>query len=125
MQLPFNGVDDIADEVLSPGLTLPHVNDTFIGWSFSDRTVNIQQMRCMVQHMLLHYRVTQTVLAPPPAPVSVIHLTVDPHDDGMLSLEDPSDSDEEPYMSDSDSETDEGMQPLIELSDSDSGYGSD
>ncbi|KAJ7593194.1 hypothetical protein C8J56DRAFT_886192 [Mycena floridula] len=124
-QLPFNGVDDIADEVLSPGPTLPHINDAFIGWSFSDRTVDVQWTRCLVQHMLLRYRVTQTVLAPPAAPVGVIHLTVDPHDDGMLSLEDPSDSDEEPYVSDSDSETDDGMPPLIELSDSDSGYGSD
>ncbi|KAJ7579799.1 hypothetical protein C8J56DRAFT_1169626 [Mycena floridula] len=93
-------------------------------WSFSDRTVDVQRTWCVVQHMLLRYRVTQSVSAPLAAPVGVIHLSVDPHDDGMPSLVDLSDSDQEPYDSDSESDSDDGMPPLIDLSDSDSGYGS-
>ncbi|KAJ7575669.1 hypothetical protein C8J56DRAFT_1063273 [Mycena floridula] len=91
---------------------------------FSDPTVEVQHTQCVVQHMLLRYRVTQSISAPLAAPASVIHLSVDPRTDGMLSLVDLSDSNEEPD-SDSNSDSDNGMPPLINLSDSDSGYGSD
>ncbi|KAJ7589400.1 hypothetical protein C8J56DRAFT_1049053 [Mycena floridula] len=124
-QLPFNGVDNIADEVLSPGPTLPHVNDAFIGWSFSDRTVDIQRTQCMVRRMLLHYRVSTTVSAPPATPSGLIRLSVTPHNDEMPPLVDwDSDDASEPSDSDSGSDTDSDMPPLVDLYDSDSGYGS-
>ncbi|KAJ7588617.1 hypothetical protein C8J56DRAFT_889389 [Mycena floridula] len=131
-QLPFNGVDNIADEVLSPGLTLLHANDAPMGWSFSDHTVDIQRTRCMVQCMLLYYRVTtsvkissQTVSAPPATSSGLFRLSVTPHDNEMPPFVDwDMDHASEPSDSASGSDTDSDMPPLIDLYDSNSGYGS-
>ncbi|KAJ7588752.1 hypothetical protein C8J56DRAFT_1049673 [Mycena floridula] len=63
-----------------------------------------------------------TESAPPPF-ATAIHVSIDPYA-GMPSLADISDSDEASYDSDSDSDSDNGMPPHVDLSDSDSGYGS-
>ncbi|KAJ7585953.1 hypothetical protein C8J56DRAFT_891813 [Mycena floridula] len=127
-QLPFNNVDDIAEEVLVSvtAARIPiYINEASIGRSFSDQTVNVLQMRSVVQRMLLRYTVAETISAPPAAPSGVIHLSVDLHDDEAPPLVDwDSDEASEPYDSDSGSDSDPGMPPLIDLYDSDSGYGS-
>ncbi|KAJ7585845.1 hypothetical protein C8J56DRAFT_1052204 [Mycena floridula] len=70
--------------------------------------------------------VTASVAAPVTTPV--VHVTVDAYDDAtgneVPALADAWDSDEagEPYESDSDSDSDKGMPPLIELPDLDSRY---
>ncbi|KAJ7579601.1 hypothetical protein C8J56DRAFT_1058622 [Mycena floridula] len=75
--------------------------------------------------MLLHYRVTTTVSAPPATSSGLFCLSVTPHNDKMPPLVDwVSDDASEPSDSASGSDTDSDTPPLIDLYDSDSGYGS-
>ncbi|KAJ7579960.1 hypothetical protein C8J56DRAFT_896590 [Mycena floridula] len=118
-ELPFNGVDDISAEFIVP------TTDAAIAWAFSDHAVDIRRFRAHVNPRWILSRIdkaTETV-SHPVAPAA-IHVSVDPYV-GIASLADMSDTDDAPYDSESDSDSDDGMPPLIDLSDSDSGYGSD
>ncbi|KAJ7590013.1 hypothetical protein C8J56DRAFT_888209 [Mycena floridula] len=119
-QMPFNGVEDIADEVLIPAHA--YINDAAVVRAFSHHAVGVQRMRNVVQSMLLRYTVIETVPAPSSGP---IHLSVDSYNAEMLSLVGWDSDGPEPYGSDSGSNTDSDMPPLIDVYDSDSGYGSD
>ncbi|KAJ7587800.1 hypothetical protein C8J56DRAFT_890676 [Mycena floridula] len=91
-----------------------YINGASIERSFADHSVNVQHTRSMVQQMLLRYTGIETVSALPSAPSGAMPALVGWDSDAS-----------EPYDSDSGSETDPGMPPLIDIYNSDSGYGSD
>ncbi|KAJ7574966.1 hypothetical protein C8J56DRAFT_901681 [Mycena floridula] len=102
--------------------------DFAIAWAFSDHAVDVQQFRAQIHPQWVLARINKATESTPPVTTTVIHASINLHVDpyaGMPSLPDMLDSDELPYNSDCDSDSDDGMPPLIDLSDSDSGYGSD
>ncbi|KAJ7584660.1 hypothetical protein C8J56DRAFT_893300 [Mycena floridula] len=104
-------------------------NDASIAWTFSDHAVDLQRFQTCINPQWLRARLDQAANpASSPVAIATIHVSIDPHVDlyaGMPSLADMSDSDKVPYDSESDSDSDDHMLPLIDLSDSDSGYDSD
>ncbi|KAJ7576095.1 hypothetical protein C8J56DRAFT_900340 [Mycena floridula] len=121
-QLPYNEIDGAA---AASFILLP--NEAGIGRHFSDAAIDTRRTRTRWNWELMVAQVN-AAMAPIPQSIAipVLHVPVSPYDsdDSMPALADQSDVDYDFYDYDSDDSSDDGMPPLLDNWESDSGYGS-